>query len=262
MNEIKSTIPRCVILDSIYGKFIVNRYDQYCGSYLLSTGKTQLEDELEHIFSIVDTFSNDCVIIDGGANFGFFSVPVSNRVKNKNGTILAFEPQYDIFNALAGTIVLNNIDNVIANRIGLGETYKTGIVPVVDYSVKQDFGIVQLDSLPINTMMDTLFKNYTTINSKERVEIIAIDSLNLCRLDLLKLDIEGYEPLALQGARNTIINHRPYIWVEYYITGKSPIEEELSYLENYEITEMDFKNMLFSPKEKMLVNDNIRQLLS
>lgn len=258
MNEITNNLPRFVILDSIYGKFIVNRYDEYCGSYLLSTGKTQLEDELKNVFSIVDTFSNNCVIIDGGANIGFFSVPVSSRIKNKNGIILAFEPQYDIFNALAGTIALNNIDNVIANRIGLGEVYKTGIVPVVDYSVKQDFGLVQLDSIPNNNMMDMLFKNYTTITSKERVEIIAIDSLNLCRLDLLKLDIEGYETLALQGARNTIINTRPYIWVEYFISGKEPIEEELKYLENYEIKVMDQLNMLFSPKEKILVNDNNR----
>jgi FkbM family methyltransferase len=258
LNEITNNLPRCVILESIYGKFIVNRYDQYCGSYLLSTGKTQLEDELENIFSIVDNFSNNCVIIDGGANFGFFSLPVSNRIKHKNGIILAFEPQYDIFNALAGTIVLNNIDNVIANRIGLAEVYKTGIVPVVDYSVKQDFGMIQLDSIPNSSMMEMLFKNYTTITSKERVELIAIDSLNLSRLDLLKLDIEGYEPFALEGARNTIINNRPYIWVEYFISGQDPIEEELKYLENYDVKVMDPLNMLFSPKEKILVNDNNR----
>lgn len=43
---------------------------------------------------------------------------------------------------------------------------------------------------------------------------ISIDSLNLPALDLLYLDVEGLEPLALDGAGLTIMRHMPVVVVE------------------------------------------------
>lgn len=252
MNKLPRHISRYAILESIYGKFIVNRFDKYCAKDLLVTGKTHIEAELKVIFSIINKFSDNCVVIDGGANFGFFSIPVSEKIKDKNGIVLAFEPQYDIFSALSGSIILNNIDNIILNRIGLADTYRTAVLPKIDYDESKDFGTIYLESLPVTSIIESLFRNFEPIVSKNKVEVIPIDSLNLYRLDFLKLDIEGCEILALQGAKNTIVNYRPYIWLEYHIVGLNNIKRELSYLENYEITIIDPQNVVFSPKEKMV----------
>lgn len=46
------------------------------------------------------------------------------------------------------------------------------------------------------------------------IPVITIDGMGLGACDLICLDIEGYEPLALQGAERTIRKHRPVIMFE------------------------------------------------
>jgi hypothetical protein len=82
------------------------------------------------------------------------------------------------------------------------------------------------------------------------VDITSIDAMALPRLDFFKLDVEGYEVPALTGALDTIKKHRPWIWVEYFITGVGPIKQALADLDDYEFFIVDYQNMLCVPKEK------------
>lgn len=241
------TVNNFVVLDSIYGKLIINRHCDYQAETIIKTGKTHIESELEQIFSIVDKLPEDCLIIDGGANAGLFSIPVAQRIKNKNGTIIAFEPQVEIFNALAGSVVLNDLSNVKLNRVGLGSSHSTAILPDIDYSKPQDFGTVSLtSSLYKSTLNDSL------VNQKT-VEVVAVDDLGLSRLDFFKLDVEGYELEALRGAKNTILSYRPFLWIEYWKLGAETIINELNYLYNYRYEIKDPLNILFAPIEKINV---------
>jgi len=83
------------------------------------------------------------------------------------------------------------------------------------------------------------------------VDITSIDAMTLPRLDFFKLDVEGYEVPALTGALTTIKKHRPWIWVEYFITGVEPIKQALTDLEDYSFFIVDYQNMLCAPKEKL-----------
>jgi hypothetical protein len=74
--------------------------------------------------------------------------------------------------------------------------------------------------------------------------------MDLPRLDFFKLDVEGYEVPALVGALKTIKKHRPWIWVEYFITGADVIKQTLSDLDEYAFFIVDYQNMLCVPKEK------------
>lgn len=50
---------------------------------------------------------------------------------------------------------------------------------------------------------------------KEYVDVITVDSLGLRDVDLLQLDVEGYEWHAIIGALDTIVRCRPVIQLEY-----------------------------------------------
>jgi len=72
----------------------------------------------------------------------------------------------------------------------------------------------------------------------------------LPRLDFFKLDVEGYEVPALIGAMDTIKKYRPWLWVEYFITGSDTIKQTLDQLQDYVFYIVDYQNMICVPKEK------------
>ena len=226
-------IPNFVVLDSIHGRFIINRYCLYHAETLIKTGATHIESEITNIFSIIDTLPVGAVIIDGGANAGFFTIPVANRIRNKDPTIISFEPQLTMFRALSGSLALNDIDFCDLRHSGLGERPGTAMVPDIDYGTPQDLAMVQIGKSDEGTP----------------VNIETIDGLKLDRLDFIKLDVEGYECAALTGGLNTIKKHRPYIWAEFFISGVDPIKESLAKVPNYAFFKIDYQNMLCIPRE-------------
>jgi FkbM family methyltransferase len=237
------TVDNFVVLESVYGKFIVPRTCLFQAEALVKTGRTHIESELANIFTIVDTLPADAVIVDGGTNAGFFTIPVAHRTRGRGNRIVAFEPQRQLFQAVNGSLALNGYDHVYLHNCGLGAEPGTAQLPNVDYGVVQDFGTVSLsDETTIEEdgwMMDRV------------VDIVSIDSMALPRLDFFKLDVEGYEVPALNGALATIQQHRPWIWAEYFITGADPIKQALDSLDDYAFFIVDYQNMLGAPREKL-----------
>jgi hypothetical protein len=84
------------------------------------------------------------------------------------------------------------------------------------------------------------------------VDITSIDAMDLPRLDFFKLDVEGYEIPALTGGLGTIKKYRPYIWVEYFITGAKEIKQALSTVTDYTYYIVDYQNMLCIPNEHLI----------
>jgi FkbM family methyltransferase len=229
------SVPNFVVLDSIHGRFIINRHCAFQAEALVKTGATHIEGELNNIFALIDTLPGGSVIIDGGANAGFFTIPVANRIRGRGQQIISFEPQLTLFRALSGSLALNDIDFCDLHYAGLGSTPGTAQVPDINYSTPQDFGTVQISETGTGTT----------------VEIVTIDSLALDRLDFVKLDVEGYECAALSGGIETIRQHRPYIWVEFFISGRDPIKAALAGVPDYAFFQVDYQNMLCIPKERM-----------
>jgi hypothetical protein len=88
--------------------------------------------------------------------------------------------------------------NVIHLQAGLGDKSSETIVPVLDPSISQNFGNLNIEGNSVG----------------ERVGIIPLDALELKRCNLIKIDVEGMELKVLQGAEKTIQNLRPIIFVE------------------------------------------------
>jgi len=232
-----------VVLESVYGKFIVPRTCLFQAEALVKTGRTHIESELNNIFAIVNTLSAGSIIVDGGCNAGFFTIPVAHLTQGRNIRIVSFEPQRQLFQAVGGSLALNGYQHVFLHNVGLAENPGIAELPAIDYSVAQDFGTVQLS-------------DQTTVNEHDWMEdrvvdVTSIDAMDLPGLDFFKLDVEGYEVPALQGSINTIKKHRPWIWVEYFITGADTIKQTLASLNDYTFYIVDYQNMLCAPRERL-----------
>jgi len=232
-----------LVLDSVYGKFIVPRTCLFQAEALVKTGRTHIESELSNIFAIIDTLPDNAVIVDGGCNAGFFTIPVAYKINGSQARIIAFEPQRQLFQAVGGSLALNGYSHVYLHNCGLGSITGIAQLPLIDYSIAQDFGTVQLSD-------KTTVEEDGWMNDRV-VDVTSIDAMTLPRLDFFKLDVEGYEVPALTGALATIKQHRPWIWVEYFITGAEVIKQALSDLDNYSFYIVDYQNMICAPKEKL-----------
>jgi len=171
-------------------------------------------------------------------------VPVAQRTQGRGTRIIAFEPQRQLFQALGGSLALNGYDHVYLHNCGLGAKPGIAQLPSVNYGEAQDFGTVALS--------DHASVEEDGWMADRVVDVTSIDAMALPRLDFFKLDVEGYEVSALKGALATIQQHRPWIWVEYFITGADPIKQALADLEDYVFYLVDYQNMLVAPKERLI----------
>lgn len=147
------------------------------------------------------------VLIDGGANIGSYTVPWAQLMADW-GRVIAFEPQQWPFYALCGNIALNNCFNVEARRQALSHSCGSIGCPAHDPRVPHNSGGVVL-------------------GEGDHVPMVSIDSLKLDRLDILKLDLEGMEPDAIAGAKQTIARCQPMIVAEGFICGPHRIVHAL-----------------------------------
>ncbi len=227
-----------VMIESVHGKFIVNRHCSYQAETLIKTGATHIEPELRAISIVASALPAGAVALDAGANIGFVSIPLAGWLAKKNGVVHAFEPQRMLYYALCGAAALNDLSNLKVYNLALGKERKSIKVPLQDYGAPKDFGMVSL-------------QNQSEIGAHETVEAIRIDDLDLPRLDFLKVDVEGMEIDVLLGARKTIKRHRPWCWIEYWMSDQALLKSQFDDL-NYEFYRMDEMNVLCAPLEKML----------
>lgn len=136
------------------------------------------------------------VAVDVGANIGALTVGMA-RLVAPAGAVLAFEPQRTIFDLLCNNLRANNLANVTAYRRAVGSTPGTIRVPPLDYVRTDNFGGVALGGA-----------------LGDEIEVVTIDSLNLPRLRLLKVDVEGMEAEVVAGARGTIGRLQPALYIE------------------------------------------------
>src|SRR5271154_2589481 len=143
----------------------------------------------------------DCLIFDVGANLG--QTTDTYRVLFERCVIHAFEPQRTMFEQLRQR--LGDTDRVFLNHAALGETVGTATLHQTTHSesgsllaLKPDSWWAQaLDIRPSGT------------------ETVAVDTIDhycaerqIAAIDLLKLDVQGFEPECLRGAARMLAERR------------------------------------------------------
>ncbi|GLC87819.1 FkbM family methyltransferase [Lysinibacillus piscis] len=146
------------------------------------------------------------VIIDGGA-FQGDTIQQINQALNNECEIHSFEPTTQNFSELKKTVEIQKYGNVFANREGLGEKNE---------QLKISFNEMYPGGSKISE------------DGKEIIQITSIDTYftknNLSQVDLIKLDVEGFELSSLKGAKNTIYINKPKLQVCLYHSWEDLID--------------------------------------
>jgi len=224
------------VIESEFGRFIVNRHCAHQAESLIKTGRPHIWNELNKILTLVGGLPDNCVVVDAGANIGLVALPVAQAVLPRGGVVHAFEAQRMMCYALCGSAALNDLENLIVRNQALGSALGTVAAGKPDYGKPQDFGTFSLlgQAGPL----------------LEQVEVVTVDSLGLPRLDFLKIDVEGMEIEVLQGARGSIERHLPWGWVEYWKVNIDDIKAQFAGL-GYKFYIMDTLNMLCAPADRL-----------
>jgi len=122
------------------------------------------------------------VVIDIGSNIGYYAFLEALAVGSK-GLVVAVEPQPHVFKALLAGVKLNGLGNILPLRLAISRRH--GNVRMVISRFSNWSRVLEgNDPAP----------DFHAIHEVEGVSVDdLVDSLGLKRVDLIRMDVEGYE---------------------------------------------------------------------
>lgn len=178
----------------------MTEYDQIQNFYILKGDTTvQRGMKKENIESItryqqahLSTATKFCksyrTAIDVGAHYGIMSYNLAQLFEK----VHSFEIQPDVYSCLDKNVTELNMTKVTTYPYGLG---------------------AEIKQVKLNFNPDKTFSTHVSDTGIE-AKVRPLDNLELTDVDFIKIDAEGYEPLVIQGAMQTIIKYSPVIFYE------------------------------------------------
>ncbi len=252
--------PDNVISNSDYGLIIINLNDTVIGRSIRKDGYWGSQD-IELIESILGQTckgqeDQDICLLDVGSNIGTHTLAFA-KFKIPGLTVHAFEAQRQVFYMLAGTVALNNLTNVYCHNVAVSsESGQDLKIPKIDYSLEGNFGGIEIMP-PVRSDNDP---NILIRNQYETVKTVKLDDLKLKNVKLIKMDIEGMEDRAIQGALETIKEQRPVLFVEIHKTNFPSIMEIFQTL-NYCVFVTPLYDAIFIPMEHQMAINGATRLM-
>lgn len=160
--------------------------------------KNGFEPEMVKMFGVL--LGNSEVVFDIGANIGCTAV-LFGELSNK---VYAFEPSPTTFALLEKNIISSGLQNISLHNIGLGERPGESTLTFSPSNRSGGFVSDQTQASAGHTVENIVIRQLDEV----------VQSLNLERLDFIKIDVEGFEGHVLRGAFQTISVYRPVVVLE------------------------------------------------
>lgn len=159
----------------------------------------------KHMLSLLRDYSlihqnSETVFLDIGANVGNHSLFMSKYAKK----IHAFEPNPVARNVLESHISLNKVKNIEVHACGLGDKNK-----ITAFYASKQYHVLHGSFCKEH---NTLNEYYSDLEVKCGDDLVT--ELGIKNIDIIKIDVEGYEEKVLYGLMKTIEKNRPMVIIE------------------------------------------------
>lgn len=161
--------------------------------------------EPNEMYAMAQLIKPGMCFVDVGANAGIFTI-MAARLTGERGVVHAFEPSPRDRVRLEANISLNRLTNVTVHSEALGRSPGKAVLTVSG-----------AERPGHNTIGGFMYAEDAAAYSIE-VEVTTLDDVaeatRLTRLDVMKVDVEGFETAVLQGGRAALARFRPVMVVE------------------------------------------------
>ncbi len=224
-----------VLASTDHGTLILNRNDEHReGNRVFGVGIEILmkgffcPDEIDLAVKLLDlrreVYGEGVVAIDCGANIGVHLIEWGRQMSGW-GRAIGIEAQERIYYALAGNVAINNCFNVQVIHAAVAAADGVMRIPLPNYLEPASFGSLELKPLARSEFIGQKI-DYNE-GAMVPVRALRLDSLNLGRLDLIKIDVEGMEIDVLEGAAEALNRHKPILLIEFQKTDNAKMTELL-----------------------------------
>lgn len=255
--------------------FLVNSKDVVVQKYL----RKGIPYEKYLISAMSAYMPSNGVMLDIGTNIGTVAIPMSRA--NRGIVVFAFEPFRQNYVLCLENIRRNNAYNIVPMPVAVGDKPRDSVSLSSEVFVApeqlQKGEADRKQAVPdgvINGNDATKEFHYAAIQlgvGGDKVRMVSIDDLGI-NYDVMKLDIEGAEPLAFYGAKESIKRCMPIIAFEHNTNQVTKEMRESMNIPDYiadfnivrycyslgyrEICEIPFDNFMLIPPNRKVVSPN------
>jgi FkbM family methyltransferase len=183
-----------------HGEMIIRYENDYISKQLLSAG--------EYEWDVVEAVALLCkghktgIVLDIGANVGTITLPIARMFPQYH--VHAFEVQPTVAEVLRENIAANKLTNITVHCIGLGDKACVMEITQPNYEKAHNIGAFSLNEFVHENSIESRMTG-----DKISVNVRTLDSMPAnSPIRCIKLDVEGYERFVLEGAVETLKQHR------------------------------------------------------
>lgn len=158
------------------------------------------------VIALAQKMSPSKVFMDIGAHYGYYSLLVAKKTKVK--TIMGVEPILENTTIFRQNTKANNFKHILIERVAISNTVGEKKIIIAHASDSSSFA-----PHPTGKKIGARIVRVTTIDKVAGMK----------RIGLIKLDVEGHELPAIEGAKRVIKTDQPAIMFEYH-----PISQRLA----------------------------------